>query len=150
MTSFIRCRSVSIAAGLLLLASVHNASAQVTERVEFKTSFPFTVGNATLPAGSYTIRPDDTDPQVLELTGAHHSVFFDTENVSSRETPAKTEVVFKRYGDGYVLKDIWVEGTSTGAEAVAVHGERRVAKLHGPASEHRVAARKKADAASNR
>ena len=142
MTSFVR--SISIAAGLLLLAGVHAASAQITDPIEFKTTFPFTVGNATLPAGSYTIRPDDTHPQVLELTGgAHTSVFFETENASARETPSKTEVVFKRYGDAYVLKDIWVGGATTGAEAVAVHGERHAAKGHGQATEHHVAARKK-------
>jgi hypothetical protein len=148
MTSFVR--SISMTAAILLLAGVHNASAQVTDPVEFKTSFPFTVGNATLPAGSYTIRPDDSDPQVLELTGAHASVFFATENVSPRETPSKSEVVFKRYGDRYVLKDIWVEGTTTGAEAVTVHGERHAAKLHASATEHRVAARKKMETLSSR
>jgi hypothetical protein len=141
MTSFVR--SISIAAGLLLLAGVHAASAQITDPVEFKTTFPFTVGNATLPAGSYTIRPDDTHPEVLELTGARTSVFFETENASARETPSKTEVVFQRYGDGYVLKNIWVGGTTTGAVAVAGHGERHVAKQHGQATEPHVAARKK-------
>jgi hypothetical protein len=143
MTSFIRSRFVSVAAGLLLLAGVHNASAQVIDPVEFRTSFAFTVGNATMPAGNYTIRPDDTAPSVLELTGPHGSVFFETQNASPRETPAKTEVVFKRYGDQYVLKSIFIEGESTGAEAVAVHGERHGAKAHASANEHRVAARKR-------
>jgi hypothetical protein len=148
MTSFVR--SISIAAGVLLLGGVHAASAQITYPVEFKTTFPFTVGNTTLPAGSYTIRPDDTHPEVLELTGAHTSVFFDTENASARETPSKTEVVFKRYGDGYVLKNIWVGGETTGAEAVAVHGEGHVAKQHGQATEHHVAARRKVETVNNR
>jgi hypothetical protein len=51
-------RSIGIAAGILVVAGVQNASAQITDPVEFTTSFPFTVGYATVPAGRYTIRPD--------------------------------------------------------------------------------------------
>jgi hypothetical protein len=142
-------RSLGIAAGILVLAGVQNASAQITNSVEFTTSFPFTVGYATLPAGSYTIRPDDDNPAVFELTGAHESVLFETNNTQARETPKKSEIVFKRYGDGYVLKDIWVVGSDSGVEAVTVEGERHAAK-HGPQSEQRVEARKKLETARNR
>ena len=148
MTSLVR--SIGIAAGILVLAEVQNASAQITNTVEFTTSFPFTVGYATVPAGSYTIRPDDDNPEILQLTGSHTSVLFQAAAAQARETPSKTEVVFKRYGDGYVLKDIWVEGSTSGAETMAVEGERHVTKQHGSASEHRVAARKKLDTSKNR
>ena len=127
-----------------MLAGVRNASAQIVYPVEFTTSFPFTVGNASVPAGSYTIRPDDDNPKILELSGAHTAVLFETENAVARETPSKTEVVFKRYGDGYVLKDIWLAGSNDGAETMAVEGERHAAKHGGPQHEERVAARKKA------
>ena len=145
-SSFVRFigRPLSIAAGILLLAGVQNASAQITSPIGFKTSFPFSVGEAQMPAGSYTIRPDDSDPGILELTGAHASVFFEVQAAAAPSTAKKTEVVFKRYGDGYVLKDIWLEGTTDGAEAVAVHREQKAAKRHGSATEHRVAATKKA------
>ena len=143
-------RSVGIAAGMLVLAGVQNASAQITDPVEFTTSFPFTVGYATVPAGSYTIRPDDDNPAVFELTGEHGSVFFETNGAQSRETPSKTEVVFKRYGGDYVLKDIWVEGSDTGAETTTVEAERHAAKHHRSESEQRVEARKKSATAKNR
>ncbi len=142
-------RSLGIAAGILVLTGVQNASAQVMDPVEFTTSFPFTVGYATLPAGSYTIRPDDDNPAVFELTGAHESVLFETNNTRARETPKKSEVVFKRYGDGYVLKNIWVEGSDSGVEAVTVEGERHAAR-HGSQSEQRIDARKKLETARNR
>jgi hypothetical protein len=143
-------RSIGIAGGILLLAGVQNASAQITGPVEFTTSFPFTVGNAMVPAGSYTITPDDTDPQILELTGAHGSVFFQTDYAEARQTPSKTEVVFKRYGDRYVLKNIWVVGSTSGAETTAVEGERHVLKRGGSASEQRVAGRQTSHASSSR
>ena len=143
-------RSIGIAGGILLLAGVQNASAQITGPVEFTTSFPFTVGNAMVPAGSYTITPDDTDPQILELTGAHVSVFFQTDYAEAPQTPSKTEIVFKRYGGAYVLKNIWVVGSTSGAETTAVEGERHVLKRGGSASEQRVAGRQTSRASSSR
>jgi hypothetical protein len=59
------------------------------------TSFPFTVGSTTLPAGSYAIRPDDDNPQMLHLTGGHVSLFFETNRAQATQTPSKIEVVFK-------------------------------------------------------
>jgi hypothetical protein len=146
MTSLIR--SIGIAGGILLLAGVQNASAQLADKVEFTTKFPFVVGDTTVPAGSYTIKQDDDDPQILELTGGRTSVLFRTEDAYAQRTPSKTEVVFKRYGDRYVLKSIWVEGG--GSTTVPVEGERHLSKGGGLQSEFSVAARKKADAANSR
>ena len=143
-------RSIGIAGGILMLAGVQNASAQIAYPVEFTTSFPFTVGAATVPAGSYTIRPDDDNPEMLLLTGSRASVFFQTESKDARQTPSKTEVVFNRYGDKYVLKDIWVEGETSGAESMAAEGERHMAKHPGSNGEQRVAARKTSDTSKGR
>jgi hypothetical protein len=148
MTSLVR--SLGIAGGILVLVGVQNASAQISSSVEFTTSFPFTVGNTTVPAGSYTIRPDDDDPAILELTGQHQAVLFQTAEAQARETPSKTEVVFKRYGDGYVLKDIFLAGSMTGAETLSAEGERHAAKRGGPEQEQRVPARRKTDSSRNR
>ena len=147
MTSLVR--SIGIAGGILMLAGVQNASAQIVNPVEFTTSFPFTVGNTNVPAGSYTIRQDDDNPAILELTGGHTSAVPE-DNTQARETPAKTEVVFKRYGDGYVLKDIWLAGSNDGAETIALEGERHAAKHGGANDEQRVTARKKLDTSKKR
>jgi hypothetical protein len=144
MKSFIR--TIGIAGGLFLIAGIQNASAQVTDPVEFTTTFPFTVGYGTVPAGSYTIRPDDDNPDILELQGPATTVFFQAQNKIARETPNETEVVFKHYGDTYVLKDIWVAGSTTGAETLPAEGERHAAKQYGSATDERVQARKRAQA----
>src|SRR5882762_10548766 len=112
-------RSIGIALGVLIFAGVQNASAQIIDPIEFTTSFPFTVGNTTVPAGSYTIRPDDDNPQVLELMGKNASVLFQIQAAQARETPSKTELVFSRYGSSYVLKSIWLEGSNDGAETIS-------------------------------
>jgi hypothetical protein len=138
-----------MAAGLCLIAGIQNASAQVDDPVEFTTAFPFTVGYGTVPAGSYTIRPDDDNPGILELQGRATTVFFQAQNTEARKAPSETEVVFKHYGDSYILKDIWVAGSSTGAETLVSEGERHATKQYGSASEERVQARKLARASTN-
>ena len=142
-------RHLGMAAGIVLLAGVQHAGAQIVDTVDFTTTFPFTAGTATLPAGSYTIRADDDNPSILLLKGAHTGVFIDTTNVPAVR-PAKTEVVFKRYGDAYVLKNVYMEGSDIGVEAVAAEGERHMAKKSAPASEQRVAATKKSPKAKTK
>jgi hypothetical protein len=142
-------RSIGIAGGILLCAGVHNASAQIGEPVEFTTAFPFTAGYATLPAGTYTITPDDDSPSMLRVSGAHTSVFVETLNADTREAPRKTEVVFKRFGDGYVLKAIWIEGSKEGAETIPVEAEHHLARSDAKGEQH-IAARKRSDSAKNR
>jgi hypothetical protein len=137
-------RSMGLAAGFLLLAGVQQARAQITDQVEFTTTFPFTVGYANVPAGTYSIRPDSDTTGILELSGAHVGVLFLTDAKETSRPSAKTEIVFQRYGEGYVLKDIFVEGSTTGAEALAAEAEKHLAKHGQSKGEHRVAARKKA------
>lgn len=139
-------RSTLLAAGIVMIAGVHNASAQIDNALEFTTSFSFTAGNATLPAGSYTITPSDDDPQVLELTGAGTSVFFLTDSAQPKTTPSKDEVVFSRYGGQYVLKNIWTIGSDVGYVTVNALGERHISKHATLSTESRVAARKMASA----
>src|SRR5262249_32066462 len=64
-------RTIAITAGILVLAGVQNARAQLVNALQVTTAFPFTVGNATVPAGSYTIKPDDEDPHGLAQTRTH-------------------------------------------------------------------------------
>jgi len=139
------CRSIVLAGGLLALAGVHNASAQIDNELSFTTSFAFTAGNTTLPAGSYTIAPaDGDDPKVLELKGGRTSVLFETESAQAKQTPSKSEVVFSRFGNGYVLKNVWVDGSDTGYVTENALGERHISKGGGSPVEHRVAAQKTA------
>src|SRR5215208_2725897 len=114
MTRTIRSITLTaLATGVLTLAGIQSASAAIDTPLEFTTTFPFTVGYATVPAGKYTIRQDDDNPQLLELTGGRVGVFFETNNADAPAPAAKSEIVFKRYGDTYVLKDVWVEGSTS-------------------------------------
>jgi hypothetical protein len=127
MRSRLLTRLTLAAAGLVVFAGVRSAEAQITGPVEFTTTFPFSVGNATVAAGRYTIRPDDDNPQILELNGPHTAVFFEVTNLPGTRKPEKTEIVFNHNTHGYVLKDVRIEG-SGGVETLTAEVERHHAK----------------------
>jgi hypothetical protein len=135
--------SIGLAAGILVFGGVQNASADINDTLEFTTSFPFTVGQSTVPAGTYTITPDDDNPKFLLLTGGRTSVFFQTDDKETNEPRSRTEVVFNEYDGGYVLKNIWVAGSRSGAESVTAEGELHMAKHGQSKSQQHVAATKK-------
>jgi hypothetical protein len=83
-------------------------------------------------------------------TGAHTAVLFQTNTAHGPTTPSKTEVVFTRYGDRYVLEDIWMEGNSVGAESQAAEAEKHMATHPDTASERRLAATKRTKTSAKR
>jgi hypothetical protein len=117
-------RSMVLAGGLSLVAGVAPARAQVYEPVSFTTTFPFMVGQKTLPAGTYTVRPaNEEDGSLLEVQGRQDSAIFFGENAARpRNNPNETAVVFDRTGDRYVLAQIWDGADQEGAEAIPAKG----------------------------
>jgi hypothetical protein len=106
------------------------AGVQIINRVTFSTTFPFTVGNTKFPAGSYSIKPLDDDSEIMEISSADGktSALFETMATELPKTPSKGEVVFKKYGDNYVLSEIYEPGSKTGAMTIKSHAERQHAK----------------------
>jgi hypothetical protein len=127
------------------------ANAQVVDPVEFTTAFPFSVGNTRLPAGRYEIRRDEDDPALYRIEGRDNRVgtFFAVEPASLPKTPKKTEVVFKRYGEGYVLKSVWEAGDADGFQTALAEPERHHVKHGGTVTEERVSAHKRAKTGTN-
>ena len=115
-------RSMVLAGGLALVVGVAPARAQVLEAVSFTTTFPFTVGQKTLPAGSYTVRPAyEGDGSLLEVqgkVGSGSAIFFGENAARPRSNPNETAVVFERAGDRYVLTEVWDGSDQEGADAI--------------------------------
>jgi hypothetical protein len=139
MTSLVR--RIAVFAGLAMLASISAAQAQIPNPVGFTTTFPFTVGSTTMPAGSYTVTPSDDDSLLFELTGADRGtgVYFEVESASA-PTGAKTGVSFERDGLAYVLKNVWVEGSAYGVEVTTAESPRHHITSVGVMGEQRVPA----------
>lgn len=107
----------------------------------FTTTFDFTVGNATFPKGSYEIKPVSEEAgviQVVSSTGAH-AAYVEVEGSEPPKSTAKSEVIFQRYGDKYLLKGVWDASTNSGFTTALTHAEKVHAKS-GPPTEQRLAA----------
>lgn len=131
------CR-ILLGAGLALVVAAPPASAQVYNEFTFKTTFPFMVGRAEMPAGSYTVRPSETGVgALLEIEGEHHSAVFFGENAGRPAVdPNRSEVTFDRTGDHYVLSRIWDESTHEGAEVIPAHGGAKTVEATSTKAHH--------------
>lgn len=98
--------------------------------VAITVSSPFVAGEATLPAGSYTIKRIPDDESVVDVANAAgtHQVLMPVEPVESEQPRTKSEVIFSKYGNTLVMKQIWVAGFNTGYVVITSHAEGKAAK----------------------
>ena len=91
--------------------------------------FPFYTGETLLPAGEYEVRAVTND--VMRIFGAapHTSVMFRTIGVNQMtQEHANAKLVFKRYGEDYVLSEMWWTAETNGRQLLPSNIERDVAR----------------------
>lgn len=103
--------------------------AAASEELRCQIPFSFTVNHATLPPGTYGVDVD-YEAGMVPLRDMGHAAFalgipFD----DSRIRDAK--LVFHRYGDQYVLREVW-KGTGTGRELPEPRREKELAMSASP------------------
>ncbi len=133
-----------IVGSILFLLALGVASAQIVTPLTFTMDTEFVVGNTTFPAGSYEIVPTD-DQSVLEIRGQKGSpaAVFEIEPLISVAPFKQTELVFNKYAEHMVLKEMMLQGETTGATTVTTNMEKRHRKDHGKPARVRHAAKKK-------
>ncbi len=101
---------LSFAAGVITLMAWSPAMAQTT--VTFTMSSSFYGGSAKLPAGTYTLRQMQDEPNLftLENSTRTHSVLLEGRS-STKTTTGSPKVLFNRYGQMDYLEAV---ETSTG------------------------------------
>jgi hypothetical protein len=116
---------IAIVAAFGILAS-RPAQAQLAEYITFRTPFPFIVGNAKMPAGSYSIRRVD-ESQAVYLVSGPRSVFLEANPTSHPPSidPTKVEVIFQKFGGQFVMSEVWEGDDATGiVSTMKYKGER--------------------------
>jgi hypothetical protein len=138
MTNF---RKVSFFAGVLLLLVVLPLRAQLTNPMTFRTSFPFYVGNAKMPAGEYRVSQSGVlDNLILiESVSGSHSAFVEIDPTSADQPHSQSDVTFKKYGNVEFLNLVWVQGQSAGMQVEPSKYEQNIAKTQTP-QKHSVSA----------
>jgi hypothetical protein len=105
-----KIRVVTFAAGAITLMACLPAMAQV--KVTFAMTSSFYAGNAKLPAGTYTLRQMEDDPNAFNLqnSSGSHTVLLEG-RPSTKTTTGNPVILFNKYGTMDYLEGV---ETSTG------------------------------------
>ena len=99
--------------GLLVLPALAAAQMKQSDRIAVKVPFSFVVGNTTVPSGKIIFQRADLSGRVLAVRNVDTklNVFATT---SGEKASARTGeyLVFRKYGNRYVLKSLKVDGSN--------------------------------------
>ena len=110
---------------LLMAAGSANAQLGSAHAVRANVPFDYSVGDATMKAGSCTIKPaGNADALAIRCEGSETALVL-TRSVSSKPAAA-TKLVFRKYGEQYFLSQIWVEGDEPGAQLPKTRVEKEL------------------------
>jgi hypothetical protein len=107
------------------------AHAQIIGDLRVKIPFQLHAGNAKLPAGEYRIRVlDDSDLTVMEISSVDGatSALFQVQGAEANSEPAKSELIFNKYGNRYFLLELFDAGNPSGNEVVKSRYEKRMSQ----------------------
>ena len=131
--------SLLIAVLFALMVYPGKASAQIIGNLEVNIPFQFHAGNAKLPAGKYLIRMlDNSDLTIMEISSldGSTSALFQVQDAEANSTPAKSELIFNKYGNRYFLAKLFDEGNANGSEVSKSSYEKRISQATAEAQTH--------------
>ena len=116
-----------------------NAQAQIVGDLVVNIPFQFHAGSSRLPPGKYVIHMlDNTDLTIMEISSADGSVsaLFNVQSAEGNSAPAKSELIFNKYGNRYFLAELFDEDNPDGSRVVDSRYEKRMDKATLEAQEH--------------
>jgi len=128
-----------IALSFVLTISPSKAHAQIIGEIEANIPFQFHVGSTKLPPGNYVIHLlDNTNLGVMEISSADGSTsaLFDVRQDEANSAPAKTELIFNKYGNRYFLAKMFDEGNPSGSTVDESRYEKRISEANKEAQAH--------------
>src|SRR6266481_213766 len=131
--------SLLIAVLFALMVCPSKAPAQIIGNLEVNIPFQFHAGNAKLPPGKYIIHMlDNSDLTIMEISSADGSAsaLFSVQDAEANSAPAKSELIFNKYGNRYFLAKVFDEGNPSGSKVAESRYENRVSQTGTPAQEH--------------
>jgi hypothetical protein len=131
---------LSLFVALVFVLTMHStkAQAQIVGNLEVDIPFQFHAGNTKLPPGKYAIHLlENTDLTVMEITSVDNSTsaLFEVGRSQASSAPAKSELIFNKYGNRYFLAKVFDEGNPTGSQVLESRYEKRISEV-AEAQEH--------------
>jgi hypothetical protein len=122
-------QALTVASLLSVLLVAGSALAQ-TNTIRANVPFSFTIGEKTVPAGTYMVGRLGHSPELVILrTGDGKPCTILTSNsVENRHGANKTKLVFNHYKDQYFLSEIWIEGATSGRRMLRSTRETELAR----------------------
>jgi hypothetical protein len=130
---------VLIALAFMLTISLVKAHAQVIGDLDVTIPFQFHAGDAKLPAGKYIIHTvDNSDLTMMEISSADGSTsaLFEVRDAEANSAPAKSELIFNKYGNRYFLAKVFDEANPNGSAVLESRYEKRVGQAATEAQAH--------------
>ena len=108
-------------------SAVASVSAQTPgHNIMANIPFEFSVGDKSLPAGEYAVGRTNSDGSQLRISNreTNESAIRLTQTVQATEAKEQSVLVFKRYGDRYILSEVWLAGESVGRQMFKSSSEK--------------------------
>jgi predicted dehydrogenase len=108
---------ITVAALLFTLGAT--SFAQSARRTVIHIPFDFVVGQKTLAAGTYRIESVGHDSHTtweIRGTNGRAGAFVNTTSIQSGASERQSRLVFQKYGETYVLAEVWPGGEGEGRE----------------------------------
>ena len=127
--------------GLLLLPTLAPLYGQ---SLKVEVPFDFVAAQGTMPAGEYSVTPNQPVQGMVRLTsskGSSAAICF-THAIQSSRPSNTSKLVFNRYGDKYFLSQVWSEGSDHGRVLPPSKAEREIARTFSKPEKEILTARK--------
>jgi len=119
-------RILALALVLVSTLFVAGTSSAQEHQVKAFVPFGFTVGDFTVPAGTYTIDSAANSPDVLVLTNWDKGAKVTITGRANQGNPQRiSALVFHHYGDQYFLSQIRSEGASINVDLSVTKAEKK-------------------------
>jgi hypothetical protein len=115
------------AIGLLCLTFAMPAAAQIANSLNFKTTFPFTVNNTRMAAGTYSVRQGGQGVLTIQDASGKHTVLAQYTPMTADTPHTSSDVTFNRYGSSEFLNMLWVGGQRFGMQIQQGNLEKKLA-----------------------
>ena len=136
-----RYQLLSLFIALVLVLTMHSTKAQAETdgNLEVDVPFQFHAGNVKLPPGQYTVHMvENTDQSVMEISSVDGSTsaLFEVERTQASSAPAKSELIFNKYGNRYFLTKLFDEGNPSGSQVPESRYEKSISGAAAEGQEH--------------
>ncbi len=110
--------------GLAFVSAVVSANGQTIKQVRADIPFEFIVGDKSLPAGEYAVKPlTDNGVIAIDNRDSHASALRMTKEIAGNRKSENARLVFHRYGNRYFLAEVWM-GDRNGSQLTKSREER--------------------------